>query len=561
MSKFLNKKEQVIDFQLTRHGRRKLAAGKLKPTFYAFYDDGVIYDSEFAGFAENQNNVHSRIKSDTSFIETPSGFEEVETSVPPGNYLELAYEDVTSMSAFDFDISPDKNILQTNKFCFDSSIGDAAFEGENTQAAPAWKVVTCQGEILSASLRDTAKYDFTHVELDKEAREFNIPQLEVGLYYTKLIDKPTSPFGHSTVADSVSETAPFADGYSIRLIKDDLVVYADEVNTELFTENFDIEVFRVNEEEGEQKLATTTIEILDMSSNEMFGGVGNTDDGGPVTITINDGENSVTFELVADGFDPATDGNVGVTIPINFQYLGQSRDNEVSWGLMYNLIAAIDDAFDNNYPTIWHQGSNADGSVITSGAGRCTNDELHHPKCVVNSGNNTLNVSATPVPPPAITDIRRIVTLTNLNLGKEGTITTNFSSKIKVKDFSGAVRHKTTELERKFFEKQIPQIIDGLMVSNNPKQNLNTELNTDAVEYYFDVLTDTSVDAKIACECAASFNKNSYYIDIDFDPDKCKEAEEEVSLYLDLYGSVTVPEICDPDLISDDAAVECADEE
>ena len=58
-----------------------------------------------------------------------------------------------------------------------------------------------------------------------------------------------------------------------------------------------------------------------------------------------------------------------------------------------------------------------------------------------------------------------------------------------------------------------------------PDEGLEPELTDDAVEYYFDVLTDTSVDAKIACECASTFNKNSYYIDIDFDCEEQKVKE------------------------------------
>ena len=115
MAKFLNKKEQVIDFQLTPFGRRKLASGKLKPTYYSFYDDGVLYDSKYAGFDEEQNDIHPRIKNNTSFIEGILSFEEIENATPPGNYLEVAKDD-TLLAPYDIDISPDKNILQTNKF-------------------------------------------------------------------------------------------------------------------------------------------------------------------------------------------------------------------------------------------------------------------------------------------------------------------------------------------------------------------------------------------------------------------------------------------------------------
>ena len=534
MAQFLDKKEQVIDFQLTPHGRRKLSTGKLKPTYYQFYDDGVMYDSEFAGFDEEQNSIHPRIKNNTSYIHGILSFEEIENSTPPGNYLELAYEDAVGVSSFDFDISPDKNILQTNKFTFDSAIGDAMFEGKNTQSAPAWKVVTCQGEILSANIKDTSKYDFTHVELDNEAREFNIPQLEVALYYTKLIDKPSSPFEYSAISDSVSETPPFADGYSVKLVRDDLVVYAEEVNTQILTENFDIEVFHMMEDIGSRGVSTGTITLSTNIQPAQYWGK---------TITINDGVNTVTFEFVENLTEP-DDDNVGVVMPTDFKYLGDTSQATQIAGGMYNLIAAIDDAFNNTYPTIWYLGSEADGTPVNL-AGRCSNVDRQN-ECVLNSGLNLLNVTAGSERLGTELNIPLTFTITNLNEGKNGTITTDYSDGIIVTGFSGAENYTVTSLERKFFEKEIPHIVDGLMTSRSPKENLNTELNTDAVEYYFDVLTDTSVDAKIACECASAFNKNSYYIDIDFGEEVCKEAA--AALYFDIYGSVTVPEICiEPD--------------
>jgi hypothetical protein len=547
MANFLNKKEQVIDFQLTPHGRRSLSTGKLKPTYYAFYDDGVIYDSGFAGFDEEQNDIHPRIKNNTSYTKGVLSFEEIENSEPPGNYLEVAYGDSTAMSTFDFDISPIKRTLQTNKFTFDSAIGDAMFEGKNTQSAPAWKVVTCQGEILSASLRDTSKYDFTHVELDNEAREFNIPQIEVGLYYTKLIDKPTSPFEYSAISDSVSETPAFADGYSIRLVRDDLVVYAEEVNTQILTENFDIEVFHMEEESGVRGLSTGTITLNANIQPAQYWGK---------TITINDGINTVTFEFVQDLKNPTGPQNVGVIVPTAFEYLGDTSQSTQIFGAMYNLMAAIDDAFDNNYPTsAWYFGSNELGFDVNF-AGKCTNND-EQIKCIRKvAPPGHINVTVGSVPPPVM-GVTLGFTITNLNVGKNGAITTDYSDGVTVTGFSGAESYTVTNLERKFFEKEIPQIVDGLMTSRLPKQNLNIELNTDAVEYYFDVLTDTSVDAKIACECASAFNKNSYYIDIDFDEEVCAEAAE--ALYYDIYGSVTVPEIC-ADSTTATAEEQCEDE-
>ena len=58
MSKFLNKKEQVIDFKLTNYGNYLLSIGNFKPTYYTFLDDNVVYDSAYFGrTGETQNQI------------------------------------------------------------------------------------------------------------------------------------------------------------------------------------------------------------------------------------------------------------------------------------------------------------------------------------------------------------------------------------------------------------------------------------------------------------------------------------------------------------------------
>ena len=45
---FFNKKEEVIDIQLTQYGKYLLSIGKLEPVYYAFFDDNILYDSNYA---------------------------------------------------------------------------------------------------------------------------------------------------------------------------------------------------------------------------------------------------------------------------------------------------------------------------------------------------------------------------------------------------------------------------------------------------------------------------------------------------------------------------------
>jgi hypothetical protein len=60
---FFDRKQEVIDIQLTPYGKYLLSKGKLRPKFYAFFDKDVIYDSFYGGLEENQKEISDRIKS------------------------------------------------------------------------------------------------------------------------------------------------------------------------------------------------------------------------------------------------------------------------------------------------------------------------------------------------------------------------------------------------------------------------------------------------------------------------------------------------------------------
>ena len=67
---FFNKKEDVIHIELTPLGKHYLSIGKLKPHSYKFFDDEVLYDSQAAGFTEDQNKTDSRILDETARLKT-----------------------------------------------------------------------------------------------------------------------------------------------------------------------------------------------------------------------------------------------------------------------------------------------------------------------------------------------------------------------------------------------------------------------------------------------------------------------------------------------------------
>ena len=64
---FINKKEEVLDIELTQLGKYLLAKGKFKPVYYVFSDDEVLYNTKYAdtGILENDKQAQVRIQKDT----------------------------------------------------------------------------------------------------------------------------------------------------------------------------------------------------------------------------------------------------------------------------------------------------------------------------------------------------------------------------------------------------------------------------------------------------------------------------------------------------------------
>jgi hypothetical protein len=69
MSTFFNKKEDVIQIELTQYGKYLLSKGRFKPALYSFFDDEILYDISYGGLSEEQNDTVTRIK-DSVFMKT-----------------------------------------------------------------------------------------------------------------------------------------------------------------------------------------------------------------------------------------------------------------------------------------------------------------------------------------------------------------------------------------------------------------------------------------------------------------------------------------------------------
>jgi len=81
---YLDPKERVIDLQLTSYGKYLLSMGRLKPAYYAFFDDDILYDASGSlGVVETQNDMEPRIQANTPKSKTQALFSGVESNLSP----------------------------------------------------------------------------------------------------------------------------------------------------------------------------------------------------------------------------------------------------------------------------------------------------------------------------------------------------------------------------------------------------------------------------------------------------------------------------------------------
>lgn len=229
---FFNKKEEVFDIQLTPHGRYLLSIGKLKPAYYCFVDDDVVYDSNAMGFDEPSHRTNKRI-----VFETPK--------MRPSNT---------------FGIESNHNQLQSHDVYVDSTRQDrlakkvnayAQTMGKSSQASemtPSIHVAALVGEISSSSHYYSGSNDSEFPSAQTKTSHFiTIPQLEMLPEYNASVHKLRYGEEFPDFFDG-EVSRVFSDGTYIKIDPTNPMLHIKEFNSFNFKENFDIEVYEVDDE-------------------------------------------------------------------------------------------------------------------------------------------------------------------------------------------------------------------------------------------------------------------------------------------------------------------------
>jgi hypothetical protein len=570
MAKFLNKKEQVIDFRLTPYGKYLISVGVFKPIYYSFFDDGVLYDGAYAGITESQNDIDARIKKNTQYLEGNVAFRELETSPPySSNYkqssgmrfmFDIAGANAKIFSRYAKDTTADVTGLldyvggaddyagpqggepttpeslykylhqepRADAFKFESAIGDARFDGNKQQNAPAWKIITLQGMISSSAAENI---DFLY-EKSWGRNEQKIPQINIRANYVMRATQEDSQvqLDPTEASDLYNTGRIFADGSRIQLVQDNILIYAQEVNTEILNENFDIEVFEVEKQQG--NFGNGIVHLK-------------TDPSDGDTITIADGTGaSNTYEFRNNGGLVAA-GNVWVPY-----YPGDDR-----WQAMSNFKIVFNDFMKTKggyYPT-WLRAHYTDPPGDTSDSPSLPGVTVASVMALIADNNSYLNLSCTnhqyyswsggTATLQNKVEIKSGISGLNADKGKFSTSAP--STRINVSGITGSTNTIET-LTRKHFGKNTAQIVDGYMVSPTKIAESVSNLGTSSVEYYFDIMVDKEVDRTAACRGAQVYDNNSYYLDLDFECEAAQNTCDDTGrTFYDIYGKVVEdPDIC-----------------
>ena len=226
---FFNKKEEVINIELTSYGKRLLSLGKLKPVYYAFFDDDIIYDPAWGGVAQEQSNIQGRITSSIAF-KAQVNYSSLEAQARQVIFENRSLDPEAPPNAYT--LLPD---VKQNNLVYTQPLGKSQLSSEY---APSWNIMVADDNPLSSS-SDSLTGSFQNLP---------IPQLNVNVDFDLRVITPrqrnqVTPDG--SLLKKYDILKEFDDGTMILLKKRDLRAQIIEFNTDYRRENYDIEVFEI----------------------------------------------------------------------------------------------------------------------------------------------------------------------------------------------------------------------------------------------------------------------------------------------------------------------------
>ena len=319
---FFNRKEEVLDVELTQYGKYLLSIGMFKPAMYAFFDDDVVYDIQYQGnppndadanpSTENQKETEKRIK-ETPRVKVQHSFKtvdktsnQIDDNVNPGNVtipqmLQIAAAAGTDQATY-YELVNEHNLPldspymasedgQTHSFPYPIDIkamtyGNALPLGTseyNSSYYPSWSANMLRGKILDSMYYDSGSFGVKR-----------IPQIEIETTYRTSYElmetaKSTNPLSIPFSVKPLSTIGPNGppgdpglsrvtqNGTYVKVEQDYILIDLQELNAYLGGDyfgggdgRFELEVFEIiNLEQENEHLRQLSFQSFPLGNGPM----------------------------------------------------------------------------------------------------------------------------------------------------------------------------------------------------------------------------------------------------------------------------------------------------
>ncbi len=237
---FFNKKEEILEIKLTSYGKYLLSRGDFKPMYYKFFDDDVVYDSEFYGFTESSGDAEARIQENSPSLRVQTSFRDLEKEVIKIHPFPL----LNTKKIGDFEHVLHGDNLFEEKYNSFSAALPLGSSDLGSQKLPYWNVIELKngfGDITHVSTTDSAS-----------SPVINIPSIQSDITASMRIK--TADFCGPIEPKTNKYIHVYDDKTYVSIDDDFILLRVEEENVPFINEGFSVEVFEVTQSVDNERI-------------------------------------------------------------------------------------------------------------------------------------------------------------------------------------------------------------------------------------------------------------------------------------------------------------------
>ena len=262
---FFDPKEDVIDVEITQFGKFLLSKGKWDPIYYAFFDDDIIYDSQYGGVTEAQNDIQARITG-SARTRDQYVFSGIETEISKLMQVEMNPE-ASEIQKISIQATDDR------EYALSYPLGRSDTGNQNN---PAWAITFLKGELSSSIPYSTSSLGVVpRVQMFADDVKFytesknkvaddqqSVCDEETGEVEETLVQVGESSDSQVDPSDLVFANKVYDDGSYVDIKEDYLLLEMLEKNTPFEEDNIDIEVFLYEDNINTEREVLTPLRFM-----------------------------------------------------------------------------------------------------------------------------------------------------------------------------------------------------------------------------------------------------------------------------------------------------------